>query len=76
MPTQCVIKIDPATMTEVSRWTGSSGTVTCLHNWDGFFAGLNTPRIVKIDRATMTQLARWIGAAGEIPQSLAREEHG
>ena len=27
MSYQCVIKIDPATMTEVDRWTGDSGQV-------------------------------------------------
>jgi hypothetical protein len=63
-------------MTEVDRWTGSSGEVVCLHSGDDLFVGLNTPRIVKLDADTMTELDRWIGAAGEIPQSLAREVGG
>jgi len=72
MASQCVIKIDPATMTEDSRWTGDPGEVLSLNGKDGLFAGLDTPDVVSITTADMTEAARWTGAAGEIPQTLAR----
>ncbi len=79
MPSQCVIKIDPATMTEVDRWTGGPGSVLSL-SFDplvaGIIAGLNTPDIVRIDTPTMTELNRWTGTAGEIPQTLVRNLAG
>ena len=77
MQYQCVIKIDPVTMTEVDRWTGDSGQVLDVSgSEDGLFAGLDTPHIVNIDVDTMTEQNRWTGSAGEIPQKLARTVTG
>ena len=71
MPYQCMIKIDPGTMTEVDRWTGAEGQVLDVNGTEGLFAGLDTPHIVNIDVNTMTEDNRWTGLAGEIPQKLA-----
>ena len=72
MPYQCVIKIDPGSMTGVDRWSGVEGQVLDVNGSVlGLFAGLDTPHIVNIDVNTMTEVNRWTGSVGEIPQKLA-----
>jgi len=72
MAGQCVIQIDPDSMTEVARWIGDPGQVLSLNGRDGLFAGLNTPDVVNINTGSMEETNRWTGAAGEVPQTLAR----
>jgi hypothetical protein len=73
MPYQRIVKIDPATMTEVARWTGVLGQVLDVSGSDnGLFAGLDTPDVVNIDADTMEEAARWTGSPGEIPEKVAR----
>jgi hypothetical protein len=65
-----VVKIDPSTMTEVSRWTDSTaeGYVQALTS-DGtyVYADLQTnpAKVVKINPSTMTEVSRWTDSTAE-----------
>lgn len=66
-----LLKLDPSTMTEVSRWTGTSSQTyadgLCTDGTYLYVLIPNSPSVVvKIDPATMSTLSPvWTGASGE-----------
>ncbi len=72
-----VIKIDPATMTEVGRWSSHINTERCLSlecNGLNIFVGVDDSdlaRVVKLSPATMTEVGRWSSDVHYNPRGLS-----
>ena len=65
-----VVKVDPATMLTVARWSGAPGEQAVLGlAYDGTFLyaslGTSPAIVIKINPATMTTVAEWTGGAGD-----------